>query len=122
MVAQLEVIKHGMLDGSKWRTGIQDSWAVEEIVAHAAKTLFTQRCTLAAMNAHRVALQSKTHVLHDVAPRLGMVSEAQAMIDIHTRLEKQCDITITESAFLQVLKRRGTTKRHRWPSRSSLTT
>ena len=107
VVAQLEVIKHGLIGGSSWRTGIQDSWAVEEIVAHSAKTLFRPRGILATLNAHRAALKSNTQALHDVAPRLGMDSEAQAMMDIHTLLAKQCDVTITESALLHSLTTDG---------------
>ena len=30
VVVELDVIKHGVLDGSNWRAGIQDSWPVEE--------------------------------------------------------------------------------------------
>ena len=96
-----------MLDGPNWRTGIQDSWTVEEIVAHASKTLFKHRGILATMNAHRAALKSKSQTLRDMAPRLGMDSEAQVVIEIHTRLAKQCDITTTEAALLQVLKLEG---------------
>jgi hypothetical protein len=60
LVAPVEVIKHGMLDGSNWRTGIQDSWTVEEIVAHVSKALFKLRGILAKINARRAALRSKS--------------------------------------------------------------